>query len=344
MTELPSPSQVPRKESETQFRKLHQEVSKNARLHSLGLAVAEIVEEGGDYLVKRWIDGLRGDHWFIQWNEKGRPLDDAGWLGLCAMFDKLSAKGVYVQNLKDLNLIWDGRKWVVIDVGYFKTGLTPQQALGRYYDTFDGRWNKARYSRSRFMFLCPPIATIRGHGPDDYVKRDRPRTFYKKKNSKSMTLNGEGNGNHENGCPDHGDGLRQGQSSEALNEIKRKQAEAAFAMLEETKNQRRRKKKTAKVQGKPKEEKARKSTVGDEKKKKKAKHSAADGEKKEEKARITTDLEEAKKEVKPKKSKSEVDEKAKQRKERKQEERRKDGGEGKKDKQKKKEKELKIGP
>lgn len=244
---------MPRKESEKQFKKLHQEVAKNARMQSLGLPIAEITEEGGDYLVKRWIDGLRGDHWFIQWNEKGRPLDDLAWRRLCEMFDMLAAQNVYVQNLKDLNMIWDGQKWVVIDVGYFKTGLTPQQALGRYYETFDGRWNKPRYNRGRFMFLCPTIAALRGHShPQHYIKRETTRDYYRKKSKTSVgdevpipvgassPLGADGRkavmGNMS---------AAMGGSSEALNDIKRKQAEAAMAVLERAKNRKKKKKRQA---------------------------------------------------------------------------------------------------
>lgn len=177
---------VPKKDTEKQFRKLHQEVVKNKQLADLGLPYADIVEEGGDYLVKRWVEGVRGDDWFMHWNENGRPRDDACWLRLIYLFDSLSAKGtalvnlsadevyfyleflfffsgvntlvfcltitnagIYVQNLKDLNMIWDGKQWVVIDVGYFKYGMAPQEALGRYYETFDTRWNKPKYNRPK---------------------------------------------------------------------------------------------------------------------------------------------------------------------------------------------------
>ncbi len=145
---------VPKKETEKQFRKLHQEVEKNSKLEELSLPHARIVEEGGDYLVKEWVDGLRGDEWFIKWNMFGRPLDDKAWLKLTEMFDSLSARGIYVQNLKDLNVIFNGTEWVVIDVGYFKHGMSPPDALGRFYETFDGRWNKPKYAKGNFMIIA----------------------------------------------------------------------------------------------------------------------------------------------------------------------------------------------
>jgi hypothetical protein len=260
--------QVPRKESEKQFKKLHQEVAKNARMQSLGLPVADITEEGGDYLVKRWIDGLRGDHWFIQWNEKGRPLDDVAWRRLCEMFDMLAAKNIYVQNLKDLNMIWDGQKWVVIDVGYFKVGLTPQQALGRYYETFDGRWNKPRYNRGRFMFLCPTIAALRGHShPQHYIKREVTRDYYKKSKTSTGDNSAEApipvpglglsaDGRKGTGNLGGGGGGNNNGPSEAQNDIKRKQAEAAMAVLERAKNRKKKKKKTAAGEGEAKDDTA----------------------------------------------------------------------------------------
>jgi hypothetical protein len=183
---------VPKKESEKQFRKLHQEVEKNVKLAALGLPYAEIIEEGGDYLVKEWIEGTRGDHWFIQWNKRGRPLNDKPFVKLMEIFDSLSARGIYVQNLKDLNVIFDGKKWVVIDVGYFKYNMSPREALGRFYETFDGRWNKPKYNRpGKYYFNCPPIAEIRGQGPEAYQKRDPPKLYYKKKSSIASAESGE---------------------------------------------------------------------------------------------------------------------------------------------------------
>jgi len=57
-----------------------------------------------------------------------------------------------VQNLKDLNMIWDGHKWIVIDVGYFKYDMRPEVALGRFYETFDSRWNKPKYNKPKGPF------------------------------------------------------------------------------------------------------------------------------------------------------------------------------------------------
>mgnify|MGYP001114930259 CR=1 FL=1 len=89
---------VPKKETEKQFRKLHQEVEKNKRLADLALPYANIVEEGGDYLVKEWVEGIRGDDWFIHWNEIGRPLNDPPWVELIKLFDRLSARGTWFLN------------------------------------------------------------------------------------------------------------------------------------------------------------------------------------------------------------------------------------------------------
>ena len=57
-----------------------------------------------------------------------------------------------MQNLKDLNMIWDGQKWIVIDVGYFKYDMQPEVALGRFYETFDSRWNKPKYNKPKGPF------------------------------------------------------------------------------------------------------------------------------------------------------------------------------------------------
>jgi len=127
-------------------------------LKALKVPHAKIVEEGQDYILKKWINGVRGDRWFKKWNEEGRNLSDTGFIKLMHIFDTMSLRGIYIQNLKDLNMIFDGKRWVVVDVGYFVYEMIPREAKGRYYDTFDRRWNKKKWKR----FECPKLMELRG--------------------------------------------------------------------------------------------------------------------------------------------------------------------------------------
>jgi len=187
---------VPKKPTVKHLYKLHEEAPRNVRLKEFGLCYAKIVEEGADYLVKKWVEGTRGDVWFREWNQRGRPMDDKPFLALIGIFDDLSQKGVYVQNLKDLNMIYDGKKWVVIDVGYFKTNMVPREALGRFYDTFDSRWNK----NSTKQFECPGMMEIRGQTEEDVsmdaaIKADQRRLKLEKAKQAAAEMMQDQNGN-----------------------------------------------------------------------------------------------------------------------------------------------------
>ena len=93
----------------------------------MGIPCAAILEWGYDYLIKVWIEGTRGDIWFTEWKTKGWDVRDRGFLSLLSLLSILVREGVYVHNLKPMNLVWkyrseegevEGeREWVIVDPG-----------------------------------------------------------------------------------------------------------------------------------------------------------------------------------------------------------------------------------
>jgi hypothetical protein len=109
-------------------------------LERLGIARAEIREYGVNYCVKDWIDGDRGDVWMRRWALAGQPSDDRVFLALLALWECILDRGAYVQNLKAHNCIWDGVKWVIIDIGATKWNVPRGEALVRFHRTFNRHW------------------------------------------------------------------------------------------------------------------------------------------------------------------------------------------------------------
>lgn len=99
----------------------------------------KVLECGKNYCVREWTEGIRGDIWYKQWKEFGCATDNEGFLALVNLWKSVSDKGFYIQNLKQLNLIWSASGWVVIDSGYCRTGKNDLCML-RFCHHFDKHW------------------------------------------------------------------------------------------------------------------------------------------------------------------------------------------------------------
>jgi hypothetical protein len=77
--------------------------------------------------------------WYKQWKEFGCPVQDEGFLALVNLWKAVSDQGYYIQNLKQLNLIWSAAGWVVIDSGYRRSGAS-ELCMYRFCHHFDKHW------------------------------------------------------------------------------------------------------------------------------------------------------------------------------------------------------------
>jgi len=103
-----------------------------------------ILEAGDDYCVKEWVEGITGVEWFAKWTEGGCSLDDESFVLLLQLFRDVASTGVYLQNFKPQNLLWDGSSWQVVDYGGNKTIPDKGGVLKKYCDKFDKMWNKRK--------------------------------------------------------------------------------------------------------------------------------------------------------------------------------------------------------
>jgi len=127
------------------------EISKADTLAAHQLPFSRIVESGGTYVLKEWIEGIPGDDWTRRWWESGADPADPAFKALVAFFRDASARGVHVEDLKSANMMLrNSTEWVVVDAGPIVTSLPPAVVMEHYRERFIRRWIWA--SRSPFWY------------------------------------------------------------------------------------------------------------------------------------------------------------------------------------------------
>lgn len=122
---------------------LQREIDKVPGYEKLKILYARIFEYGEDYIVKEWVEGVRGDEWVKKWvslsksNRKNDPL----YRDLMDLFQSIASQRSYVGNLKSINLIHNGEGWIIVDGGGVKFNTDePGNIISRYQETFENRW------------------------------------------------------------------------------------------------------------------------------------------------------------------------------------------------------------
>lgn len=108
----------------------------------MNVLVPKVLESGKNYCLREWSEGVRGDIWYNQWKDFGCPVEDEGFLALFNLWKKVSDQGFYIQNLKQLNMIWSVAGWVVIDSGYRRSG-DKELCMLRFCHHFDKHWQNS---------------------------------------------------------------------------------------------------------------------------------------------------------------------------------------------------------
>ena len=137
---------VAREDTEERFlqavRSFTSEPKKAKSYKELGLAHAAIIKSHTNFIVKEWIEGIRGDAWTKQWATACAPCNSIQASGLRKLVYKLSKQGVYIGDLNAKNLIWKADSWIVVDSGSIKKRLTFDEAMTRYVTNIPQRWGK----------------------------------------------------------------------------------------------------------------------------------------------------------------------------------------------------------
>lgn len=122
---------------------LQREIDKVPGYEKLKVLYARIYEYGQDYVIKEWVEGLRGDEWVKKWLTLSKPEQerDPLYRDLMELFQYLASQKSHVGNLKSINVIHNGEGWVIVDGGEAKFNFDePKNIYSRYLGTFENRW------------------------------------------------------------------------------------------------------------------------------------------------------------------------------------------------------------
>lgn len=65
---------------------MQREKKKMDYLKSLGVAHPKLLEDGDDYCIKEWVEGMTGLAWFDEWVKNGHPISDEAFRSLVDLF------------------------------------------------------------------------------------------------------------------------------------------------------------------------------------------------------------------------------------------------------------------
>lgn len=119
-----------------------EEAEKNKGYKLAKFPHAKLIEYGKNFMVKEFISGTRADEWLKEWVNNGMPSGTPQLKNLSQALKSAAQLGVYIGDLNPKNLIWDGKKWVIIDSGTWRDDLDKAGILDRYKDKVVSRWTK----------------------------------------------------------------------------------------------------------------------------------------------------------------------------------------------------------
>lgn len=125
----------------TKKRDVKKEVERAARLARHGLTHSKVVASGSDFILREWVQGIRGDDWLKAWESFGAPMDAEAIVNLFALLDKSSRAGVYVGSLEPKDLVWDDNQWSIFNCGSIRD-LPPKEVATRYFWKMLERWGQ----------------------------------------------------------------------------------------------------------------------------------------------------------------------------------------------------------
>jgi hypothetical protein len=130
---------------------LRREVKKNRSYQRYGFRHADIVATGPDYMLKKWISGIRGDGWAREWSRQGFPPGAVPWIRLIALIQNCIECRIYLRDLNQNNLIWDGANWVIIDGGSVKKYLRRTRVRQLYIEEISLNWGRSTSTNSEHI-------------------------------------------------------------------------------------------------------------------------------------------------------------------------------------------------
>lgn len=125
------------------LRSLGRERKKARAYRRYGFPHAAIVAAGPGYVLKEWVEGVRGDEWVREWARQGFPPEAGPWIRLTEMLLHGIRRRVYLRDLNQNNLVWDGAGWTIIDAGSANRLLRRSRVRRLYLQEIPLDWGRA---------------------------------------------------------------------------------------------------------------------------------------------------------------------------------------------------------
>jgi hypothetical protein len=124
------------------------ESSKAKQWQSLKIPHSKVLVQEKNFVLKTWIEGMRGDEVVLKYAE-GDLSYKAAAEQLLKLVAHVRAQGAYVGDFRPANIIWTGKAWVIIDSGSIQQGMTLEEAQAKWTQAdergpkFERRWKMA---------------------------------------------------------------------------------------------------------------------------------------------------------------------------------------------------------
>jgi hypothetical protein len=121
------------------------ESKKAAQWQELKIPHAEVLVQEKNFVLKPWIEGIRGDaviEKFLAGNLAFKPAAER----ILSLVTKIRDQGAYIGDFRPANLIWSGTAWIIIDSGSIQQGMTLADARAKWARAdergpkFERRW------------------------------------------------------------------------------------------------------------------------------------------------------------------------------------------------------------
>ncbi len=127
------------------YASLAQDSAKAKQWQTLKIPYAKVLVQEKEFVLKTWIEGLRGDE-VVEKYAAGDQSFKLAAESLLSLVDKIRAQGAYVGDFRPANMIWVGKAWIIIDSGSVQQGMTLAEAQAKWSAVdardlkFDRRW------------------------------------------------------------------------------------------------------------------------------------------------------------------------------------------------------------
>lgn len=161
-------------------RSVKKEIKRTAAVQKTGVPYAKMVSSGSDYVLRQWIEGVRGDEWLKSWEAFGASVHIDAVEDLFLLLDTVARQGLYIGKIEPEDMIFCATypavggvssgglsretrgRWVIVNCGRIKTS-TPRGAAERYFWKIFSRWGE-KFDRRRDSFknlfaILSPLGT-----------------------------------------------------------------------------------------------------------------------------------------------------------------------------------------